>query len=149
MAMRSHHWIDDRLAEVPLFKGLSKKQLRTVSSLATVLELPAGKVLMNEGGGGYEFVVIEEGQVEVRRGDRVVATRGPGDYIGEIALVERRSRTATVVATTPVTIAVIGRREFQGMLDEMPDVAAQIKVTAEERLAALSGKPSTEAARAG
>ena len=141
--MRSHPWIDERLAEVPLFNGLSKKQLRTVSSLATALELPAGKVLMTEGGGGYEFVVIEAGQVEVRRGDRVIATRGPGDYIGEIALVEHRPRTATVVATTPVTIAVIGRREFQGMLDEMPDVAAKIKVTAEERLAALSGKPST------
>lgn len=132
--MNRHSWIDPQLARVPLFGGLSKKQLRMVSSLATHLELPAGRVLTSEGGGGYEFVLVAEGEVEVRRGDRVIATRGPGDYIGEIALVENRPRTATVVAKTPVAIEVIGRREFHGLLDQVPELAGQIRETIAQRL---------------
>jgi CRP/FNR family transcriptional regulator, cyclic AMP receptor protein len=138
--MNRHHWIDARLATVPLFRGLSKTQLRLVSGLATPLELKPGRVLTTEGGRGHEFIVIEDGEVEVRRGDRLIATRGPGEFVGEIALVEDRPRTATVVAKTPVVIAVIGRREFNGLLQKVPDVAEAVRVTAEQRLRELEAQ---------
>lgn len=141
--MDRHAWIDQRLAEVPLFQGLSKKQLRHVSSLATQISRPEGTVLTEEGDVGHEFMIVLEGEIEVRRGDRVVATRGPGTYFGEIALVDRTPRTATVVATSPVVLEVIGEREFSGMLVEVPELAEKIDVTKAERLAELDAEPGT------
>jgi CRP-like cAMP-binding protein len=98
--MDRHVWIDERLAEVPLFEGLSKRQLRRISSLMTRIDRPAGQVLTREGEYGSEFFIVLEGEVEVRQADRVIATREPGDYVGEIALLDKRPRTASVVATT-------------------------------------------------
>ena len=94
----------------------------------------AGTVLAREGGTGNEFVVVLEGEVEVRRGDEVVATLGPGDYVGEIALLDDRPRTATAVAKTSVVVEVISRPEFATLLADVPDVAAQIMATMAERL---------------
>ena len=132
-----HGKTEDWLQKVPLFRGLSKKQLRLVSSLATRLNEPAGAVLTKEGRQGYEFIIVLDGEIEVRKGDRVVATRGPGSYVGEIALVDNRPRTATVVAKTPVVIEVIGRREFRGLLGETPELADEILATMAQRLAEL------------
>ena len=132
-----HGKTEEWLQQVPLFKGLSKKQLRLVSSLATRLNEPAGTVLTHEGHQGQEFIIVLEGEIEVRKGDRVVATRGPGSYVGEIALLDNRPRTATVVAKTPVVIEVIGRREFRGLLAETPELADEIMATMAQRLAEL------------
>jgi CRP-like cAMP-binding protein len=128
---------EELLAQVPLFKDLSKKHLQQVSSLATRIDLPAGKVLAQEGEPGHEFVVILEGEVEIRKGDEVIATRGAGSYVGEIALLERRPRTATVVATTPLVADVIGQREFNTLLDDEPQIAEAIKAKSAERLREL------------
>ena len=135
--MSRRTWIDPHLARVPLFQGLSKDELRLVSSLATELTFPAGKQITVEGKTGYEFVVIEDGYVEVRRDGRALASRGPGDYVGEIALVADRPRTATVVAKTPVSVAVIGRPEFRALLDRVPELGAQIRTVAAARIAEL------------
>ena len=107
--MDRHGWIDERLAEVPLFAGLDKKHLRAISSLATPIDVAEGKALTREGEFGHEFIIVLEGEAEVQVGDEVVATRGPGDYFGEIALVANRPRTATVTAKTPMKVEVIGR----------------------------------------
>jgi CRP-like cAMP-binding protein len=142
--MDRHERIDEQLAKVPLFSGLSKKELRQISQLATYLEEPAGTILTQEGKIGHEFIIILDGQVEIRQGDRVVAERGPGSYIGEIALLDHRPRTATVVATTPVAIEVIGQREFAGLLAEMPELSQQLLATVARRLADLDqGTTST------
>jgi CRP/FNR family cyclic AMP-dependent transcriptional regulator len=133
-------WIDERLAAVPLFEGLSKKQLRRMSSLMTRLDLPTGKVLTREGEQGFEFFFVLEGEVEVRQGDRVVATRGPGEYVGEIALLDKRPRTATVVATTPVSVEVLSRREFMSLLAQAPELSEQILATMAKRLADLDAQ---------
>jgi CRP/FNR family transcriptional regulator, cyclic AMP receptor protein len=138
--MDRHVWIDEHLAAVPLFEGLSKKQLRQISSLMTRLDWPAGKVLTREGQQGDEFVIVLEGEVEVRQRDRVVATRGPGEYVGEIALLDKRPRTATVVATTPVSIEVLSRREFMSLLAQAPELAEQIMATMAQRLADLDAQ---------
>ena len=133
--MDRHAWIDEQLARVPMFQGLSKSQLRRVSTLMTRLERPAGKVLTKEGEPGWEFLIVLDGEVEVRHGDRVIRTCGPGDYLGEIALLDQRPRTATVVATTPVSMEVLSRREFVGLLAEVPELSEQINATRAGRLA--------------
>ena len=132
-----HGKTEEWLAQVPLFNGLSKKQLREVSSLATRLDEPAGTELTKEGRVGNEFIIVLEGEIEVRKGDEVVATRGPGSYVGEIALIDNRPRTATVVAKTPVVIEVIGRREFRTLLADAPELQAEIMNTMAQRLAEL------------
>jgi CRP-like cAMP-binding protein len=125
------------LARVPLFKDLSKKHLGQVRNLATRIEVAPGRVLTREGVTGHEFIVVLDGEVEVRRDDEVVATCGAGDYVGEIALIDERPRTATVVATTPAVLDVIGRREFAELLAQEPEIAERIRVTAAQRLAEL------------
>src|SRR5688500_9485656 len=82
--MASKMSTEECLAQVPLFKDLSKKHLKRIAQLATSLELPPGKELTHEGATGHEFVVVLEGEVEVRHGDEVIATRGAGDFVGEI-----------------------------------------------------------------
>ena len=133
--MDRHGWIDERLAEVPLFAGLDKKHLRAISSLATPIDVAEGKALTREGDFGHEFIIVLDGEAEVKVGDEVVATRGPGDYFGEIALVANRPRTATVTAKTPMKVEVIGRREFQTMLHDNPSIATEILGVVGDRLA--------------
>ena len=132
-----HGKTEDWLQKVPLFQSLSKKQLREVSGLATRLNEPAGSVLTKEGQVGYEFIVVLDGEIEIRKGDRVIASRGPGSYVGEIALLDNRPRTATVVAKTPVVIEVIGRREFRSLLAAAPELSEEIMATMAQRLSEL------------
>jgi CRP-like cAMP-binding protein len=140
--MDRHAYIDERLAEIPLFQGLSKKELSHISSLATRLELPAGKALTKEGQQGYEFIIVLEGEVEVRQHGQVIAKRGAGDYFGEIALLDNRPRTATVMAITPVVIEVIERREFLGLVAENPEIGQKIMATMAQRLGELQDSNS-------
>jgi len=140
--MHRHDVLDKHLATVPLFHDLSKKQLRLISQLATELEEPAGTVLIEEGKPGHEFIVIIEGEIEVRHGERVIGEHGPGTYVGEIALLEHRPRTATVVAKTPVKLEVIGQREFAGLLQEVPELSQQVTATAARRLAEDADEPT-------
>jgi len=131
---------DELLARVPLFEGLSKKQLSRVSSLMTSLELPSGKVLARQGEAGHEFVILLEGEVEVVRDDKVIAVRGPGDYIGEIALLDNRPRTATVTAKTNLVVEVLNRVEFASLLANTPEISSQIMATMAQRLAELDSE---------
>ena len=135
--MDRHAWIDDQLAAVPLFEGLPRKQLRRISSLMTRIDRPTGQVLITEGQAGCEFFIVLEGEVEVRQGDRVIATRRAGEYVGEIALLDRRPRTATVVATTPVSVEVLSQREFVSLLAQAPELSEHILATMAQRLADL------------
>lgn len=137
--MDRHKWVDEQLARVPLFAGLDKKHLSEISSLVTQIEVKEGKVLTHEGEHGNEFIIIIEGEAEVKVGDTVVATRGPGDYFGEIALISNRPRTATVTAKTPMKIEVIGRREFQTMLHDNPTIATELLGIAADRIAENDG----------
>jgi CRP-like cAMP-binding protein len=128
---------DERLACIPLFEGLSKRQLSQVSSLMTLLDLKAGKVLARQGEIGREFLILLEGQVEVARDGKIIAVRGPGDFIGEIALLDNRPRTATVTARTDVVVEVLNRGEFASLLAEAPELSSQVMATMARRLAAL------------
>ena len=126
--------IDDDLGHVHLFRGLSKRQLRLVSSLGTRMEGEPGMVLTHEGRPGSEFIIVLDGTVEVRGADRVLATRGAGDFLGEIALLGARPRTATTVAKTCMVIDVMSRREFWSLLHEVPELSDQLRATMADRL---------------
>jgi CRP-like cAMP-binding protein len=128
---------EEQLFDVPLFRGISKEEARFVSSLTTRLESPAGSVLARQGDLGREFMILLEGQVDVRCNGEIVATRGPGDHVGEIALLSSRPRTATLVATTPVVFEVIASREFASLLAEVDGVSQRIHESAADRLAEL------------
>jgi CRP-like cAMP-binding protein len=133
--MHRHDVLDEHLSRVPLFVGLSKKQLRLVSQLATEVEEPAGTVLIEQGQVGHEFIVVVQGEIEVRQSGRVVGEHGPGSYVGEIALLEQRPRNATVLAKTRVKLEVIKQREFAGLLEEAPELAQQVRAVAADRIA--------------
>jgi CRP-like cAMP-binding protein len=134
--MDRHGWIDEQLSKVPLFASLDKKHLKQISGLVTQIDVKEGKDLTREGEHGNEFIIVLEGTAEVKVHGKVVATRGPGDYFGEIALISNQPRTATVTATSPMKIEVIGRREFQTMLHDNPSIATELLAIAADRLAA-------------
>jgi CRP/FNR family transcriptional regulator, cyclic AMP receptor protein len=122
-----------RLRSIPLFAELSDHERQRVARWADEVDVPEGKHLVDEGRFPHEFFVIEEGTAEVRQGDRKIAELGPGDFFGEIALVEQQRRTASVIATTPLRTIVMFGRDFNQMEDEMPSVAARIRQAIEER----------------
>jgi CRP/FNR family transcriptional regulator, cyclic AMP receptor protein len=122
-----------RLKKLALFGDLSDKERQQVARWADEVEVPEQKHLIDQGQFGYEFFVIEEGKAEVRRGDEVLAELGPGDFFGEIALLEEDRRTASVIAEEPMRAIVMTRRDFREMQDEMPSVAAKIRQAVEDR----------------
>jgi len=101
-------------------------ELVQLAKVTEDLEVPAGKVLCREGEAGREFFVIVEGEVEVTKGARSLGTGGPGDFFGEIALVERAPRTATVTARTPLRFFVLTSQSFWSLLDRSPGVERKV-----------------------
>ncbi|MBD0347974.1 MAG: cyclic nucleotide-binding domain-containing protein [Thermoleophilia bacterium] len=132
----------EALRRAPLFEGLSRNELEQLARLAEDLEVDAGKVLTREGESGREFFVILEGEVDVSRRGQTIATRGAGDFIGEIAILEDIQRTATVTAKTPLRFFVLTAQAFRSVVDEYPEVERKVLRTLARRLAALSDDPS-------
>jgi CRP/FNR family transcriptional regulator, cyclic AMP receptor protein len=124
----------ESLAAQPVFAQCTKKELEAVSRIATEIVVDPGYVLTREGRRGYEFFVIVEGEASCQVDDREVATLGPGDFFGEMALLEQGTRSATVVATSTMKVLIVDSREFSGMLDEAPPTAVQIMRKLSERL---------------
>jgi CRP/FNR family transcriptional regulator, cyclic AMP receptor protein len=123
----------NHLAAVPLFSGCTTRELRDIARATVELTLDQGKEFVTQGDVGREAFVIVDGQAIVSRGGNTVATLGPGDCVGELALLDHGPRTATVTAATPLTVLVLGPREFSGLLDEVPTLNHKI-------LAALAGR---------
>jgi CRP-like cAMP-binding protein len=124
----------DLIGRVPLFAECSKGELGKVAAVADELSLGAGTVLMREGERGREFVVLVEGSARVERGGQLIATLGPGDFAGEIALVANVPRTATVVADSPVRLLVLSDRSFETVIRETPSIAVKVLAVLGERL---------------
>jgi CRP-like cAMP-binding protein len=118
--------IDRLLTTVPLFSACSEQELRQISRLTTPVNAPAGKVLAHQGARRHEFIVIVEGTATVSIDGLDVATLGPGDFIGEISLLDGGSQSATVVAETDVVAEVAGHREFVTLLNDVPDLTRSI-----------------------
>jgi CRP-like cAMP-binding protein len=126
------------IADVPLFSRCSQRQLRAIAALADEIERPSGRVLAREGTLGLEFFVLVDGAAEVRRGSRRVALLGAGDFFGEIALVTRTPRTATVTLIEPSTLLVMAERDFDALLRDDPRIQARILRALGDRLAEAS-----------
>lgn len=141
MPLFTHDTKAEALARAPLFEGLSKEELRELAKLTEDLDFAAGKVFCKQGEVGSDFFVIMEGEAETTRDGTKVATYGPGDFFGEIALVEDVPRTATVTATSPVRCFVVHRGRFLRLLDEQPGVERKVMRALAKRLVALSDDP--------
>ena len=124
---------EDRLKAAPLFEGLNRKERRALAPRADEVDLQEGRAIVSEGDWAYEFFAIESGTVEVRRGEQLLAELGPGDFFGEMGLVEDTRRNATVVATSPVTVIVMTAQAFRQTARELPEVAQKIHAAIEER----------------
>lgn len=131
------------LKRSPLFEGLSRKQLAMLTRLTDDLDVPAGTVLCKEGERGREFFVIIEGEAEVTRGGKHLATIGSGEFFGEIALLERVVRTATVTATTPLRFFVVSDSAFSSFVATDPSIERKLLRTLARRLVSMTGDPST------
>lgn len=130
----------DHLASVPLFASLSRKELQTVARASDELTLDEGKVLVRQGDVGRECFVILDGTAIVKRNGRKVATLGPGSYFGELSLLDKGPRTATVTAETPLTVLVLGPREFSSVLEQIPNMAHKLLATLAGRVRDLDSK---------
>jgi CRP/FNR family cyclic AMP-dependent transcriptional regulator len=124
----------EHFERIPLFSGVSKKGLRSIVGAADEITVRGGKDLVREGDHGRHLYVIVEGSAKVVRGGRTVATLGPGDFFGELALVSGAPRTATVTTETETTVMVLDPRRFDVVMDEEPRVAKAIMATMADRL---------------
>jgi len=125
----------DLLKGVPLFSKLDKKGLQAVALIADELDLPAGKELATEGDRGREFFVLLKGEAEVTKDGQNIATMKEGDFFGEIALVTKMPRTATVTAKSDVDVLVITERAFDNLVKHTPEIGRGVAEALMERLA--------------
>jgi CRP-like cAMP-binding protein len=123
------------IKKVPLFSKLSKKGLEEVAHIADELDLPMGKVMAKEGDRGREFFVLLDGEADVTKGDKSINTMHEGDFFGEIALVTKMPRTASVTATTAVRVLVITERDFASLLKHSEEVGRSVAEALAERIA--------------
>jgi CRP/FNR family transcriptional regulator, cyclic AMP receptor protein len=124
----------EHLSRVPLFSKMGTRELERLGALADEVEVGLDTVLAEQGTIGHEFFIVLEGRVMVLDGRTPVRTLGPGDFFGEIALIESVPRTATVRAEGIVQLLVIGHREFNALMDEFPTVRSAVMDALAERL---------------
>jgi CRP/FNR family transcriptional regulator, cyclic AMP receptor protein len=124
----------DLLKGVPLFAGCSKAELRELAATADEVDLREGHVLTREGRPGREFFVLIDGSVRVTTNGRKLAELSGGDWFGEIALLTKVPRTATVTATSPVRALVVTDRAFRRLVETMPSIALKVLASVGERL---------------
>ena len=122
------------IKNVPLFAALGKAQLSQVASIADEANLPEGRELTRQGERGREFFVLIDGEVEIRRDGKKIATIRSGDCFGEMALVTDRPRNATATATKPLRVLVIRDTEFRSMLLRTPQIALKVMQVVADRL---------------
>ena len=112
----------DLLHGIPLFSGLDKRQLLRLGQLTDEVDVADGRTLMRQGERGDELFIVIEGNLRVERDGQVIAHRGAGDFLGEIALVDEGPRSATVIADGPARLLVVGHRAFHTLMDEFPEI---------------------------
>lgn len=131
---RKHSY--DALADIPFFAGWSKDELAHVDRVAERVTYSAGEALIKQGSAGYEFIVILEGTVDVVIDGEKVASLGPADHVGEMALLDGQPRSASVVATSAVRALLVGVREFRALVDQVPSLDRRLLASLTQRLRA-------------
>jgi CRP-like cAMP-binding protein len=129
------------LKRVPLFSHCSKKQLGAIASIADLVDVPEGTRLIREGARGDEFMVIVDGEVEVTQKGRRLNRLGPGDFMGEVALITKAPRNATLTTTRKTSILALTERQFWELLREVPELQMKVIKGLGDRLqAVLAGR---------
>jgi CRP/FNR family cyclic AMP-dependent transcriptional regulator len=123
------------IGKIPLFKHCSARELGEIAAIADELDLREGTELTREGKAGREFFAIVEGTADVLMGGKWINSVHQGDFLGEIALITGRPRTATVKATSPVRVLVITARDFRRLLENAPEIQRKVLLSMAERLA--------------
>lgn len=127
----------DLLHSIPLFSRLGRREIERLGQLFDEIDVPAGQVLMRQGDRGSEMFVVASGRVRVDRDGQVLAERGPGSVVGEIALLSEGPRTASVTTVDPARLFVIAHREFHSLMDEMPSIRLAVLDELAHRLRVL------------
>lgn len=126
------------LRGVPLFVGLDDTELKAVGALCDEVTVPPGHELAREETFGDEFYLILDGSVRIHRAGATLRTLGPGDFLGEIALIDHGRRTASATAETECRLLVLGHREFHSLLDAQPDIRVHVLEALARRVRQLS-----------
>jgi CRP-like cAMP-binding protein len=124
----------DLLRGIPLFSECSRAELDAVARVTDELALPEGRVLMKQGARGRELVVLVEGDVAIERNGEQIAMRSGGDFLGELALVTGRARTATATATTDLRVLVLDGLSFDRLIRDVPTIGLKVMRAVAERL---------------
>jgi CRP/FNR family cyclic AMP-dependent transcriptional regulator len=130
---------ESQLASIDLFSSLSRRERNEIATRADEIEVAEGTHLVREGEFAYEFFVIEEGSAEVMRDGEHVADLGPGDFLGEMGIVTRSPRNASVVAREQTRVMVLSEQDFRGVARSYPTVAERIREAVRERSEPLVG----------
>jgi len=130
----------DHLADTWLFSTCSRKELARLARTCDEVEVEAGRVLTKEGDYGREFFLIRDGQATVKRRGRKIATLKGGQYFGELSLLSRLPRNATVTADTDMDLLVMGQREFSAAIDDVPSIAHKMLEAMAKRLSEADSK---------
>jgi CRP-like cAMP-binding protein len=130
------------LKGIPLFESLSTKELRDVAQRADEIDLAEGAELVRQGEFAYEFFVLLEGNAEVIRDGECIAVLGPGDFLGEMGIVSRATRNASVNATSPARVLVMTEQEFRSIAAQSPGVAERIRAACDRRAKTLEAPPA-------
>ena len=122
-----------RLKSIPLFEEVGDEELAQIAPFATEVSVEQGRELVREGDFSYEFMAIEEGEAEVTRGGEHVADLGPGDFFGEMGLLEKTLRNATVTAKTPMRVVTLSGWDLKRVERAAPQALERIRSVLEER----------------
>jgi CRP/FNR family transcriptional regulator, cyclic AMP receptor protein len=128
------------LKAIWLFSSCTAAELRKIRSSLDEVQVPAGKMLVEEGRIGLEFFLIVDGTATVTRNGRKVATLGPGSHFGELALLDRRPRSASVTSDTEMDVLVLSQRQFNGLLESVPTIARKMLSAMADRLREADAK---------
>lgn len=114
------------IRRVPLFSGCNAGDVEWIGGLADEVDIAADHVIFREGATAHEFIIVVDGALRIERHGSVINRLGPGDFAGEIALVDGGPRTATVIADVPSRVLVIGHREFHSLLTRRPSIELEV-----------------------
>ena len=123
----------DRLRKIPVFSDLAKEELDHIAALAAEVSVPAGKELVREGDYSYDVLAIEEGTASVDRHGELVAELGPGDVVGEMGVLERSQRNATVRATSPMRLVTLTGWDVRRLRKSAPNAVDHLRGVVAER----------------
>jgi CRP-like cAMP-binding protein len=132
----------DHLSGIPLLARCSRRELELVARAADEIDVDAGAVLTEQGQLGREAFVVVSGTAEIVRDGERIAVVGPGECVGELALLNHGPRTATVIALEPMTVLVIASSAFTTLLDDVPGLTRSLLTSLADRVARLDGGTS-------